>query len=98
VLGLGGDQRERGVHRAELRRARAVQVDDLGQQRDEAARGRVVEAHGAADRPDLARQRIPSSLRSNTHSGPAGRSAVSRAFIGATKPGRTSVGGIPARR
>ena len=29
---------------------------------------------------------MPSSLRSNTHSGPAGRSAVSTAFIGITKP------------
>ena len=33
---------------------------------------------------------MPSSLRSNTHSGPAGRSAVSTAFIGVTNAGRTS--------
>ena len=36
---------------------------------------------------------MPSSLRSNTHSGPAGRSAVSTAFIGVTNAGRTSAAG-----
>src|SRR5215210_1449868 len=34
---------------------------------------------------------MPSSLRSNTQSGPAGRSAVSTAFIGCTKAGRDLV-------
>src|SRR5687768_5907344 len=38
---------------------------------------------------------MPSSLRSKTQSGPAGRSAVSTAFMGTTKPGRVRVGGIP---
>src|SRR5687767_14702485 len=33
---------------------------------------------------------MPSSLRSNTHSEPAGRSPVSTAFIGLTNAGRTS--------
>ena len=50
-LRLGGDQRQRPLHPDHVRRARGVEVDDLGQQRHEVARGRVVEAHRAAHHP-----------------------------------------------
>ena len=48
LLRLGSDQRERPVHRHDVRRARGVEVDDLGQQRHQVARGGMIEAHRAA--------------------------------------------------